>query len=141
VEELRKDIERLRMIKEYPELLRSNQELQAQNVALSKENSQLKATNGASPQPAIPSAVVDALRGPWQIVCDRCSATFSAEFTTSQVEALCRTGYVELECSTPGCAQVGKRVRRSLRGLVGTSPKSKPSTFRYSVSERFPKDI
>ena len=44
VEGLRKDLATLRMVKEYPELLKRNQKLQSQNAALSEENTQLKET-------------------------------------------------------------------------------------------------
>ncbi|RLI74132.1 hypothetical protein DRP04_15015 [Archaeoglobales archaeon] len=45
--------------------------------------------------------VLKALRGPWNVKCDKCGCVFSTNLSSDEVEELIRRGYVWIEC--PSC--------------------------------------
>jgi hypothetical protein len=74
----------------------------------------------------IKSNVVAILKGPWNIVCDKCNMKQSVELTPQGIEDVLRSGYVEIECSNPNCTDSSwfttwrHKIRKSLSDLIST---------------------
>jgi len=71
----------------------------------------------------IKTSTLAILRGPWNIICDKCGTRFQIQLTENGIEQLLRVGIVEAECINPNCRDFWGRhkIKISLRDLIAIS--------------------
>jgi hypothetical protein len=70
------------------------------------------------------------LKGPWNVICDRCGVRFQVELTASGIEELLRNSSVWVECANPSCKDfwAKHRIQIHLKDLIAARISEAPTT-------------